>query len=64
MSEVLFEYISLGNAVKITAIDADSHIEAVVVAPLGLSETQMQKLALNKLNYIINNTTTKIVDKS
>lgn len=63
MSEVLFEYISLGNSVKITAIDVNRKIEAVVVAPSGLSEAQMQKLALDKLNYIINNIT-KIVDKS
>ncbi len=59
MSEVLFEYIRQGNSVKITAIDADSQVEAVVIAPLGLTEAQMQKLALAKLNYLLSSQNNK-----
>lgn len=53
MSEILFEYIRQGNAVKVTAIDPQNKTEAVVVVPLGLTEKQMQQLALEKLNYIL-----------
>ncbi len=53
MGEILFEYVVLGNSVKVTAIDSETKTEAVVVAPLGLSEQQMQKLALDKLNYLL-----------
>ena len=52
MSEILFEYIVSGNSIKVTAIDSETKMEAVVVAPLGLSEQQMQKLAIEKLEYI------------
>ena len=53
MMEVLFEFIRQKNAVKITAIDTKTKLEAVVVAPLGMSEKQMQQLAIEKLNYIL-----------
>lgn len=53
MSEILFEFVVQGNAVKVTAIDPLSKVEAVVVAPLGMTEKQMQQLALEKLNYIL-----------
>lgn len=53
MSEILFEYVVLNNSVKVTAIDAETSVEAVVITPLGLTEKQMQKLAADKLNYIL-----------
>lgn len=53
MSEILFEYVVLNNSVKVTAIDTETSVEAVVVTPLGLTEKQMQKLAADKLNYIL-----------
>lgn len=53
MSEILFEYVVLNNSVKVTAIDMETSVEAVVITPLGLTEKQMQKLAADKLNYIL-----------
>lgn len=52
MGDVLFEYIQSGTSVKVTAIDADTGIEAVVVVPAGLTEKQMQRQALQKLLYL------------
>ena len=53
MSEVLFEYVRQGTSVKVTAIEPDTGIEAVIIVPANLSETQMQAKALQKLRYIM-----------
>ena len=39
--------------VKVTAIDPVSRLEAVVVAPADLSEAELNKLALDKLRYLL-----------
>ena len=51
--EVLFEYIQMGNAMRVSAIDAATGTEVTVQAPLTLSPLEMQKLALNKLVYVM-----------
>ncbi|MBR2922196.1 MAG: hypothetical protein IKC10_02615 [Alphaproteobacteria bacterium] len=53
MSEVLFEYVRQGTSVKVTAIETETGIEAVVIVPANLSENQMQAKALQKLRYIM-----------
>ena len=53
MSEVLFEYVRQGTSVKVTAIETETGIEAVIIVPANLSEAQMQAKALQKLRYIM-----------
>lgn len=53
MSEILFEYVRLGNSVKVTAIEPETKIEAAVVVPATLSQEQMKMQALNRLKYIL-----------
>ena len=53
MSEVLFEYMRSGSSIKVTAIEPETGIEAVVVVPVGLSEQQMQARAMQKLLYVL-----------
>ena len=53
MSEILFEYVRLGNSVKVTAIEPETKIEAAVVVPASLSQEQMKMQALNRLKYIL-----------
>lgn len=53
MTEVLFEYVRQGTSIKVTAIETNTGIEAVVVVPANLSESQMQTKALEKLRYIM-----------
>lgn len=53
MADVLFEYIAIGASVKVTAIEPETGIEAVVVVPPSLSEAQMQAKALQKLLYVL-----------
>ena len=53
MPEVLFEYVRQGNYVKVTAIEAETQIEASVVVPVGLTQEQMQIQALRRLKYVM-----------
>jgi len=48
--EVLFEFTVIGNAVKVSAIDAASGIEVSVMGPARASRADLQQLALAKLN--------------
>lgn len=53
MSEVLFEYMRSGTSIKVTAIEPNTGVEAVVIVPAGVSEQQMQARAMQKLLYIL-----------
>lgn len=53
MSEVLFEYMRVGNNVKVTAIESSTKVEVSVIVPASLSEEQMQIQALQKLCYVL-----------
>ncbi len=47
--EVLFEFHQAGPQVRIAAIDVQSGIEVVAIAPTTATEMQMKNLALAKL---------------
>ena len=47
--EVYFEFVQLGPQMRVAAIDGDSGIEVVVIAPAMATRPQMQQLALAKL---------------
>ena len=54
MAEILFEYVQLGNSMKVIAIDTNTSTEVCVVTPINISQQQMQQLALQKLQYVMN----------
>ena len=47
--EVYFEFQALGRQVKVTAIDATSGVEVVVIGPVQASRADLQQLAMRKL---------------
>ncbi len=47
--EVLFEFVQVGAQMRVAAIDVDTGIEVVAIAPVSASQAQMQSLALGKL---------------
>jgi hypothetical protein len=47
--EVYFEFSQIGRQMRVAAIDADSGVEVIVIAPVAASKAQMQQLALAKL---------------
>lgn len=49
--EIYIEFKQVGNAVKVTAVDATSGEEVSVMGPASAARTDLQKLAINKLKY-------------
>ena len=47
--EVLFEFTQVGQQMRVSAIDADTKVEVVLIAPLSATRYQMQTLAMAKL---------------
>jgi hypothetical protein len=47
--EVYFEFIAVGNAVKVTAIDSVTGIEVSTMGPVSASQGDLKQLALRKL---------------
>lgn len=47
--EVLFEFVQLGQQMRVAAIDSISGTEVVVITPVSATRHQMQQLALAKL---------------
>ncbi len=47
--EVLFEFTSIGQQVRVVALDPETGIEVVIVAPQTATQVQMQKIAMAKL---------------
>ena len=49
----ILEIVSVGNSVKVTAIDEKSGVEACIIAPQNTSRSEMEKLAIQKLEYVL-----------
>ena len=47
--EVYFEFIAVGNAVKVTAIDSLTGIEVSAMGPATAAQMDLKQLALRKL---------------
>jgi hypothetical protein len=47
--EVYFEFVTLGNAVKVTAIDSVTATEVSVMGPANAAKSDLERLALRKL---------------
>jgi len=53
MPEILFEFVQVGNAVKVSAIDSASGVEVSIVGSASLSRYTLQQAALRKLQYVL-----------
>lgn len=51
--EVLIEFQQVGNAVKVTAIDADTLVEVSIMGPVNVGEETLKRNVINKLNYVL-----------
>ncbi len=51
--EVIFEFQRIGGAVKVTAVDAATGIEASIVGDPAAGETALKRVARQKLDYVI-----------
>jgi hypothetical protein len=51
--EVIYEFVQIGNSVKVTAMDPATLVEASIVGPATATEMTLKAAALRKLNYVI-----------
>ena len=47
--EVYFEFVAVGGAVKVTAIDSVTSVEVSAMGPANAARADLQRLALQKL---------------
>ena len=47
--QVYFEFVAIGNVVKVTAIDSRTGTEVSAMGPASSSQADLQQLALQKL---------------
>ncbi|HXZ68083.1 MAG TPA: hypothetical protein VEH07_05800 [Alphaproteobacteria bacterium] len=52
MAEVYFEFTYQGTYVKVAAIDAGTGLEVSIVGPISTPQWELEKLALQKLEYL------------
>ncbi len=48
-NEIYFEFIRVGTAVKVIAVDANSGTEVSIMGPANSPQTELQAVALQKL---------------
>lgn len=51
--EVIFEFLPIGNFVKVTAFDVETKIEVSTITPRHLAKEDQELAALNKLKYMM-----------
>lgn len=51
--EVIFEFVRVGAAVKVTAVDAATGTEATIVGDPAAGEAMLKRLARQKLAYVL-----------
>ena len=52
MPDVYFEFTYQGTYVKVAAIDAETGLEVSIVGPISTSQSELEKLALQKLDFV------------
>ncbi len=51
--EIIFEFLHVGTSVKVTAVDAATGTEAVIVGDPSAGEFALKRLARQKLDYVL-----------
>ncbi|GHA36423.1 hypothetical protein GCM10007989_35690 [Devosia pacifica] len=49
MGEILYEFAQLGQQMRVSAIDTETNVEVVILAPVTATRLQMQNVAGAKL---------------
>ena len=51
--EIIFEFVRVGAALKVTAVDPASGTEATIIADPNAGEATLKRLARQKLEYVL-----------
>tara|TARA_B100001559_G_C16452732_1_gene600114 strand:+ start:613 stop:792 length:180 start_codon:yes stop_codon:yes gene_type:complete len=54
IKEYLFEFNRVGSYMKVSVIDPLTNIETSIVGDPNASEYELKRIAINKLEYVIN----------
>lgn len=54
LREVLFEFRTVGKFVKVSAVDPDSLTEVSIVGDPKRSQKELERVAMQKLEYVLN----------
>jgi hypothetical protein len=49
----IIEFHRIGNAVKVTAMDPATLTEVTIMGPPGVGDTELTRLAVRKLEYVL-----------
>jgi hypothetical protein len=51
--EIIFEFVHVGTSVKVTAVDAATGTEAIIVGDPAAGKAALKRLARQKLDYVL-----------
>jgi len=51
--ETIYEFVRVGTAVKVVAVDPDTGTEAAIVGDPAAGEAALKRLARQKLDYVL-----------
>jgi hypothetical protein len=51
--EIFVEYTQIGHSMRVVAVDAETGTEVSFQAPLGISRKEMERVAVDKLMYVM-----------
>lgn len=51
--EVIFEFVPIGNIMRVSAMDTATLTEVIIQCPLGAGEAAFKKNALMRLEYVL-----------
>lgn len=51
---IIFEFVTMGSSVKVSAIDARTGKEVSIVGPANAARHTLERTAANKLKYVMN----------
>lgn len=52
-SKVIYEFVQIGSALKVTAVDPDTMTEVSIVGDPAASQDALERTALRKLQYVL-----------
>lgn len=52
--EIIFEFLRIGAALKVTAVDVTSGIEVAMIGDPAASDATLKRLAARKLDFVLN----------
>lgn len=61
--DIIIERVRIKNTLRITAIDAETGTEVTFQAPANTSKSELDRLALKKLDYVIKRQKEDFVEK-